>query len=305
MSGMIGVELGAERVRAVVRARSGALRTFEVAYTPDRLDDMVAQLSAAVGDVRGIGLTIGLAHLHVKQVKLPPVPHAARRQMLSVEPERFFAVPQGASTAVSLTADGTIAMATDGLWVDACVRAFSLWSEVRRVEAAPVSLVRALAAAGHPTTGAALDAGPGETGSIESKGGVLRSVRRARASDLAAAPSSPSLAKDLDPAFSVALGAVLGFDGATDGMLLTPALERAFLSRQHRQIAVWAVAAMLASDAFADAVRADERRAQQFGISGVPFYAIDATYGISGAQPAEVLTSALEQAWSASRGQST
>ena len=108
MSGMIGVELGAERVRAVVRARSGALRTYEVAYTPDRLDDMVAQLSAAVGDVRGIGLTIGLAHLHVKQVKLPPVPHAARRQMLSVEPERFFAVPQGASTAVSLTADGTL-----------------------------------------------------------------------------------------------------------------------------------------------------------------------------------------------------
>jgi hypothetical protein len=246
VSGMIGVELGAERVRAVVRARSGALRTFEVAYTPDRLDDMVAQLSAAVGDVRGIGLTIGLAHLHVKQVKLPPVPHAARRQMLSVEPERFFAVPQGASTAVSLTADGTIAMAADGLWVDACVRAFSLWSEVRRVEAAPVSLVRALTAAGHPTTGAALDAGPGETGSIESKGGVLRSVRRARASDLAAAPSSPSLAKDLDPAFSVALGAVLGFDGATDGMLLTPALERAFLGRQHRQIAVWATAALLA-----------------------------------------------------------
>lgn len=66
-----------------------------------------------------------------------------------------------------------------------------------------------------------------------------------------------------------------------------------------------AVAAMLASDAFADAVRADERRAQQFGISGVPFYAIDATYGISGAQPAEVLASALQQAWSASRGQST
>ena len=246
MSGMIGVELGSERVRAVVRSRGGSLRTFELPFTPDRLDDMVAQLSAAVGDVRGIGIAIGLAHLHVKQVKLPPVPHAARRQMLTVEPERWFAVPQGALTAVALTADGDIALAADGAWVDACVRAFSVWSEVIRVEAAPTALVRALNAAGHTTTGAALEAGVGEVGAIDTRNGVLRSVRRARATDLAAAPTSPSLAKGLDPACSVALGAVLGFDGAIDNMLLTPALDRAFASAQRRRVVAWAAAAAIA-----------------------------------------------------------
>lgn len=246
MSGMVGVELGSQRVRAVVRSRGGTLRTFELPFTSDRIDEMVAQLSAAAGDVRGIGLAIGLAHLHVKQVKLPPVAHAARRQMLTVEPERWFAVPQGAPTAVALTTDGDIALGADGAWVDACVRAFSKWADVQRVEAAPTALARALIAAGHRTAGAALDAGVGEVGAIELKDGALRGVRRARASDLAASPVAPPLAKDLDPAFNAALGAVLGFDGEIDAMLLTPSLERAFVTAQRRRVGAWAAAALAA-----------------------------------------------------------
>jgi predicted DsbA family dithiol-disulfide isomerase len=58
-----------------------------------------------------------------------------------------------------------------------------------------------------------------------------------------------------------------------------------------------AVTTMLASDAFAADVRADEDRAAAFGISGVPFFAIDEKYGISGAQPASVITEALTQAF--------
>jgi predicted DsbA family dithiol-disulfide isomerase len=58
--------------------------------------------------------------------------------------------------------------------------------------------------------------------------------------------------------------------------------------------------AMLASDAYADAVRADERRAAALGISGVPFYMIDKRYGVSGAQDAAVFLDALEQAWAKS-----
>jgi predicted DsbA family dithiol-disulfide isomerase len=55
--------------------------------------------------------------------------------------------------------------------------------------------------------------------------------------------------------------------------------------------------AVLASDAYADEVRADERRARTLGIHGVPFYAIDEKYGVSGAQPAEVFSKVLERAW--------
>ena len=58
------------------------------------------------------------------------------------------------------------------------------------------------------------------------------------------------------------------------------------------------VDAVLASDRYADAVRADEAQARAYGINGVPFFVVDGRYGISGAQPAEVVLSALEQAWS-------
>jgi len=54
--------------------------------------------------------------------------------------------------------------------------------------------------------------------------------------------------------------------------------------------------AMLESEAYADAVRADEARAAGFGISGVPFFVFDEKSGISGAQPVEVFTEALQQA---------
>jgi predicted DsbA family dithiol-disulfide isomerase len=57
------------------------------------------------------------------------------------------------------------------------------------------------------------------------------------------------------------------------------------------------VEALLAGTALSDAVRMDEYEAQQFGIRGVPFFAIDRKYGISGAQSAEHFLGALEQAW--------
>ncbi|MFI8188193.1 DsbA family oxidoreductase [Streptomyces sp. NPDC085946] len=49
--------------------------------------------------------------------------------------------------------------------------------------------------------------------------------------------------------------------------------------------------------AYADAVRADEREAAELGATGVPFFVLDRTYGVSGAQPAEVFARALAQAW--------
>ncbi|MEU1043176.1 DsbA family oxidoreductase [Streptomyces sp. NPDC005551] len=49
--------------------------------------------------------------------------------------------------------------------------------------------------------------------------------------------------------------------------------------------------------AYAEAVRADEREAAELGATGVPFFVLDRTYGISGAQPTEVFTQALAQAW--------
>lgn len=57
------------------------------------------------------------------------------------------------------------------------------------------------------------------------------------------------------------------------------------------------VEAMLASTQFTDAVRADEREAQQLGVRGVPFFVIDRKWGVSGAQASDHFLGALEQAW--------
>jgi predicted DsbA family dithiol-disulfide isomerase len=54
---------------------------------------------------------------------------------------------------------------------------------------------------------------------------------------------------------------------------------------------------VLASDRFADDVRADQTQARAYGIRGVPFFVIDGKYGVSGAQPADLLLQGLTQAW--------
>lgn len=53
---------------------------------------------------------------------------------------------------------------------------------------------------------------------------------------------------------------------------------------------------VLASDEYADAVRGDVAQARAYGITGVPFFVLDGRFGVSGAQPAEHVLAALEQA---------
>ena len=55
--------------------------------------------------------------------------------------------------------------------------------------------------------------------------------------------------------------------------------------------------ATLSGDRFADAVRDDERTAQQLGISAVPTFVVDRSLGVSGAQPPEQLLGLLREGW--------
>ena len=54
---------------------------------------------------------------------------------------------------------------------------------------------------------------------------------------------------------------------------------------------------VLDGDRYAAAVRADEEAARQIGVRGVPFFVLGRKYGLSGAQPTEVLLQALQQTW--------
>ncbi|MEU2529862.1 hypothetical protein ABZ737_32660, partial [Streptomyces sp. NPDC013087] len=67
--------------------------------------------------------------------------------------------------------------------------------------------------------------------------------------------------------------------------------------RQHYRAAFEARALLADPEAYAADVRADEREAAELGANAVPFFVLDRRYGISGGQPAEVFTQALEQAW--------
>ena len=57
------------------------------------------------------------------------------------------------------------------------------------------------------------------------------------------------------------------------------------------------VGEVLDGDAYADAVRQDERIARELGITGVPFFVFDMALAVSGAQSPETFASALNQAW--------
>lgn len=62
------------------------------------------------------------------------------------------------------------------------------------------------------------------------------------------------------------------------------------------------VSEVLETDAYADAVRADEAAAHQLGVTGVPFFVFDERLAVSGAQPVEVFAQALDQAWQTRAG---
>ena len=60
------------------------------------------------------------------------------------------------------------------------------------------------------------------------------------------------------------------------------------------------VDAVLSGTRYAEEVQTDLAQARAYGITGVPFFVVDDRYAVSGAQPAEVFTQLLEQAWVAS-----
>lgn len=62
------------------------------------------------------------------------------------------------------------------------------------------------------------------------------------------------------------------------------------------------VAQVLASDEYADDVRADEAEAHSIGVRGVPFFVLGGSHAVSGAHPAASLRAALEAAWTARQG---
>ena len=104
----------------------------------------------------------------------------------------------------------------------------------------------------------------------------------------------------------VHLAAKRGLQDAMKERLLRAYLEEGALMADHGTLlrlalevglAEGEVADVLASDQYAREVRADEARARELGINGVPCFVLDGRFAVSGAQSPQILLSALHQAW--------
>src|SRR5580693_5325662 len=144
----VGLQLGAHRARAVLltgwpRSR---VQAIEVPFDPEHPEEAVNALRPLVGTPGRIAVAIDLHLLRTKRVALPALSSAERRNILRLEPDRFFAV-RGDELVPAVRAD-------DGLVFAAAAPALARWVEaieriapVELVEPTPVALARALATA--------------------------------------------------------------------------------------------------------------------------------------------------------------
>ena len=245
MSDRLGVEITGTRVRAVTlaawgdRPRSSVDAEWDLAHPAAS----VAALAGRLGRVGRIALAIGLDHLHVKHVDLPPASPRVRRQMVAVEPDRFFPV-QDERVVVAIS--GNVAFAMDQATLDRWIEAFETWAPVESVEASPVALARALTTAGDGTYAYSL--GPEAAGVVDTGGGALAAVRHttpASARAIAGARPLPAVGP-VTPDALAAWGAARGLDGDLDAMMLDDARRQTVVRRRGRRLAGAAAACAIA-----------------------------------------------------------
>jgi hypothetical protein len=141
----VGLQLGADRVRAVVLSGwpRQRVRAVEVPFDQDRPDEAVDALRALVGTPRRIAVAVDLHLVRTKRVSLPAVSAAERRNILRLEPDRFFAV-RGDEIVPAICPDSALVFAATTSALAGWIRAIERIAPVDVVEATPVALARAL-----------------------------------------------------------------------------------------------------------------------------------------------------------------
>lgn len=243
MSDRVGIEISLTRARAVALAAWGDRPRVvaDVEWDSKHPAATVSALQGRLGRVGRIALAIGFEHLHLKHVELPPAPRAVRRDMLAVEPDRFFPVGE---ERVAVGLEGSVAFATDQAMLDRWIEAFEAWAPVESVEAAPVALARALGGERDATYVFPLCGS--DAGVVELRNGHLATARHIdRATANAAWRPLPTIGTVM-PAALTAWGAARGLDGDLDGMMLASSQRATVKRRRVRRVAGAAAACLLA-----------------------------------------------------------
>ncbi|HSR42468.1 MAG TPA: PilN domain-containing protein [Longimicrobiales bacterium] len=144
---VLGLELGPTTLRAV-RIDGNQPRTFETDWDPDVPAPALAAVAEALGRARAVTAAIDSSLLRVRHLQLPPLPAAERRRALALESDRYFAATE--PLAFSLVGDQGLTFAVAKQRLETWMEALGELGPLTRVEAATVSVARALADAGSP-----------------------------------------------------------------------------------------------------------------------------------------------------------
>jgi len=289
VNGVLGVELTATTLRGV-RLGGWPARPADAAdveWNPASPVEGVAALFEKLGGGARVVLAFDLSLLFVKRLKLPPVPAAEKRRIVSLEPDRFFPVRGGEEMTVVLRDGDTLAFAASEEKLAAWLAAMETLGPLDYVEPAPVALARALARSGIADATILMDRNKAGCVIAEVANGMLRDARRVPGTALQAATRFAEAERDavgrrllyLDPwneeraeeimrehtsldihplpsidgggpSSLVALGAALGAGSALEGALVPDAAMRQIRARRRRPRFA-AVAACLAALSFA------------------------------------------------------
>jgi Tfp pilus assembly protein PilN len=120
------------------------IRVADAPFGADRLDEALEALRPHLGRPRRIAVAIDLHLLIAKRLTLPAVPAAERRNIVRLEPERFFAMRDEDVVAAVRTEDNLV-FATTASALRGWVETIEAIAPVDVIEPTPVALSRALA----------------------------------------------------------------------------------------------------------------------------------------------------------------
>jgi hypothetical protein len=247
MMARLGLELGARVIRGVRVDGWPRQHTsvFEIAYDRSHKDDAIRALEVHTNGVRRIAVAIDLRLLFTKRVKLPALSAAERRNILLLEPERFFA-DRSLGVVPAVRADSDLVFAAQDEPLAEWVRALEGIAPVDLIEPAPVALARALGHVG--ITDGIVDLGDGAY--MELSGGKVITARRvfgAQDGAHTATITVPAIG-DVPAAFLPAYGAALKGDAPVTfaETLVSPTHEKAITGRKRRELATATAACVLA-----------------------------------------------------------
>jgi Tfp pilus assembly protein PilN len=175
----LGVEFGARALRGVrlegwFRPRA---RVVEVECDPANPAEAVEALRQHLGPARRIAVALDVPLLFMKRVKLPPLSESEKRNILRLEPERFFPV-RAEEIVPAVRDDDDLVFAAKEAPLATWVAALEALGPVELIEPGPLALARALAHA--QLTGAVvlLDGQADGIGVVEIREGRVIGARR-------------------------------------------------------------------------------------------------------------------------------